>query len=194
MGFTLCRDATTAEWLLEQGLAWHRLAARGPAGYPGYARVRFIPDPSFPGQQLNDVRFDQRALFEKEQVGMALETLARFTTTPDTCYFALWNGRSTITVDSAPQLVIPHRDYWLLAGTLADYADWNSDDRERWPFGDCPDPAFIWPADRAWCVAHDVDPHFASIGADAEAIALLVADRRLDAVPDDPSREPPYWY
>ncbi|GEM32211.1 hypothetical protein NN3_32180 [Nocardia neocaledoniensis NBRC 108232] len=193
MTFALCRDAAAADWLLHQELPWHRLAARGPAGYQRYARLRFAPDPRFPGQRLNDVRFDQPELSEKQQIGIALETLARSTTTPETCYFAVWNGWSTITIDTAPTLRIPHRDYWLLRGALADFADWNSGDSARWPFGDCPDPAFIWPADRAWCVTDDVDPHFASIGAAAEAIDRLVADPRIDAVRDDPAAEPPSW-
>ncbi|MEV0078976.1 hypothetical protein AB0H58_21455 [Nocardia neocaledoniensis] len=193
MGFALCPDAAAAAWLLDQDLPWQRLAARGPAGYPKYARLRFVPDPRLPGQSLNDVRFDQPELSEKQQVGIALEVLARYTNTADVCYFALWNGWSTITIDAAPTLRIPHRDYWLLRGTLADFADWNSGDRERWPYGDCPDPAFLWPADRAWCVTDDVDAHFASIGAGAEAIELLVADPRVDIVPDDPTVEPPSW-
>ncbi|WP_280305550.1 hypothetical protein [Nocardia neocaledoniensis] len=193
MGFALCSDAAAAAWLLEQEMPWQRLAARGPAGYQKYARLRFVPDPGFPGQRLNDVGFGPPNLSEKQQIGIALETLGRYTSTPEACYFALWNGRSTITIDTAPPFEIPHRDYWLLHGGLADFADWNSDDPGRWPYGDCPDPAFIWPADRAWCVTDDVDPHFASIGAGAEAIELLVADSRIDVVPDDPSIEPPYW-
>lgn len=186
-------DAAAAEWLLEQDLPWYRLAARGPLGYPAYARLLFIPDPSFPGQQTSNVAFAQHALSEQDEVGVALEILSEYTATPDECYFCLWNGWGTITVDSAPNFTIPGRDYWLFRGALTDYADWNSTDPARWPFGACPDAAFIWPADHAWCVTDDVDPHFASIGACTEAIDRIVADRRIDAVFDDPEREPPYW-
>ncbi|ETT26102.1 hypothetical protein RR21198_3240 [Rhodococcus rhodochrous ATCC 21198] len=105
----------------------------------------------------------------------------------------MWEGWGTTTINSAPNFAIPNRAYWLFRGTLADYADWNSDDPARWPYGDSPDPAFIWPADLAWCVTNDVDPHFATIGADVEAIDQIVADQRIDAVLDDPEREPPYW-
>ncbi|MFV9429970.1 hypothetical protein ACNJ7K_15725 [Rhodococcus aetherivorans] len=62
MSFELCNDASAADWLVEQRLPWYRLAGRGPVGYPSYARVRFIPDPSFPGQKTSDVDFDQNAL------------------------------------------------------------------------------------------------------------------------------------
>lgn len=193
MGIELCDAATAAEWLLTQDLPWYRLAARGPTGYPGYARIRFVPDPSFPGQTPCDVDFVPGGLSEKDQVGVALKILTRYTTTPDECYFCMWNGWDTIGIESAPNFAIPNRDYWLLRGTVADYADWNSDDSARWPYGDAPDPAFVWPADRAWCITNDVDPPFASVGADSDAIDRIVADRRIDAVHDDPAREPPHW-
>ncbi|BAH51822.1 hypothetical protein [Rhodococcus opacus] len=192
MGIELCRESSAADWLKKQGLSWWRLAVRGPVGYPKYARVRFIPDPDFPGQKANDVEFDQKELSEKEQVGVALDVLSRYTTTPNECYFCMWTGWDTA-IPVAPNFVFSNRDYWLFRGTLTDYADWNDSDPVRWPYGYSPDPAFIWPADRAWCVTNDVDPHFATIGADIEAIDQIVADPRIDAVLDDPEQEPPYW-
>jgi hypothetical protein len=67
---------------------------------------------------------------------------------------------------------------------------------ERWPGQPglhMPDLAFIWPADRAWCVANDVDPHWAGIGADVSAIDQLLADPRLDVVPADPREDQPSY-
>ena len=58
---------------------------------------------------------------------------------------------------------------------------------------DMPDPAFIWPADHAWCIANDVDPHWIGIGADTPAIDQLVAHPLLDVVPADPRQEQPYY-
>ena len=52
---------------------------------------------------------------------------------------------------------------------------------------------FIWPADHAWCVAHDVDPHYAGIGASSAAVADLLAQPDLDVVPADPRVEQPYY-
>lgn len=84
-------------------------------------------------------------------------------------------------------VVIPNRAYFLFHGPLADALDWN-DMRLSW--GDIVlephHPAFLWPADRAWCVAADVDPHWTGIGASAEVIAELTRDARLDVVPADP--------
>ncbi|WP_155290367.1 barstar family protein [Rhodococcoides fascians] len=194
MGFELCSDASAGKWLNDQRLDWSALAARGPIGYAAYARVRFIPDPAFPGQRTGGIEFEQKELSEKGQVGVAIDIVSRYTTTPDECYFCMWDGWVSITVGAAPNFKIPNRDYFLFRGTVADYADWNSNDPARWQFGDSPDPAFIWPADRTWCVTNDVDPHFATIGAPAAAIDEIVADNRIDAVLDDRTVEPPHWF
>lgn len=68
------------------------------------------------------------------------------------------------------------------SSTVSDIGDW-----------DVPYPAFVWPADRAWCVAADVDPHWAGIGADTAAIDRLVADPHLDVVPADPREDQPCY-
>ena len=51
----------------------------------------------------------------------------------------------------------------------------------------------VWPADRAWCVARDVDPHWAGIGGASSLITRLVTDARLDVVPADPSEDQPSY-
>jgi hypothetical protein len=93
-----------------------------------------------------------------------------------------------------PKVVVPHRAYWLFRGFPADLGAW--DTAEGWPREhslDCPEPAFLWPADRAWCVACDVDPHWAGIGGSAALVASLTDDPRLDVVPADPTEGPPAY-
>ena len=193
-GLTLCTDLAATDWLVDQDLPWYQLAGRGPIGFPKYARLRFIPDPSFPDQKSNDVDFDQTGPEEKVLIGFALDVLSSYTTTPDECYFCMWTGWGSAVGDDVPRFEIPNRDYWLFRGTLADYADWSVENSVRWPWGSSPDPAFIWPADHAWCITNDVDPHFAIIAAPDEAIIRIVADSRIDAVLDDPDIVPPYWH
>jgi hypothetical protein len=88
------------------------------------------------------------------------------------------------------KVVVPTRAYYLFQGRLAEAGDWGA--ANPWPSPDrlhMPEPAFVWPADHAWCIANDVDPHWAGIGADKLVIDQLVADPRLDVVranPDDP--------
>jgi hypothetical protein len=93
-----------------------------------------------------------------------------------------------------PKVVVPHRSYWLFRGPLADGGDW---DTARGLPDQCrlhaAEAAFIWPADHAWCVARDVDPHWAGIGGTSSLITRLVADPRLDVVPADPDAEQPVY-
>jgi len=56
-----------------------------------------------------------------------------------------------------------------------------------------PLPAFVWPADRAWCLTRDVDPHYAGIAASAAAIEELLAQPQLDVVLADPAEVPPHY-
>ena len=65
-----------------------------------------------------------------------------------------------------------------------------------WPDGtrlDAAEPAFVWPADRAWCVAKDVDPHWAGIGGAAALVTELTGDPRLDVVAADPTQDQPAY-
>jgi hypothetical protein len=54
-------------------------------------------------------------------------------------------------------------------------------------------PAFVWPAGHTWCVAADIDPHSAGIGASAPLIEQLIGGSRLDAVEADPTDEQPAY-
>jgi len=97
-------------------------------------------------------------------------------------------------VPRTPQVVVPHRAYWLFRGPLADVG--SQDDAEQWPrpsrLGGA-QPAFVWPADHAWCLAWDVDPHWAGIGGTSALISQLAADPRLDVAPADPTEEQPRY-
>lgn len=93
-----------------------------------------------------------------------------------------------------PKVVVPNRAYWLFRGPLADVGTW--DTAQGWP-GKCrlskAEPAFVWPGDHAWCVALDVDPHWAGIGGTPALITQLTTDPRLDVVPADPSTDQPFY-
>lgn len=65
---------------------------------------------------------------------------------------------------------------------------WNSQINALLDGIDAPTPAFVWPADRAWCVTCDVDPHFATIGRSAEAIDTIVTLQEVDVVDDHRDR------
>lgn len=93
----------------------------------------------------------------------------------------------------APKVVIPNRAYFLFHGTVSELGDWEAARTRPDQHQGMPDPAFIWPADHAWCVANDVDPHWAGIGADTAAIDQLLADPLLDVVPANPRENQPCY-
>jgi hypothetical protein len=96
--------------------------------------------------------------------------------------------------DDAPKVVVPNRAYYLFHGSLTEAGDWGA--ANPWLSPDrlhMPEPAFVWPADHAWCIANDVDPHWAGIGADKLVIDRLVSDSRLDVVPANPDAEQPSY-
>jgi hypothetical protein len=171
-----------------------QLVTFGPAGFETYARLRYLPDPSYPGQAEADADVSDNHPSWISQARRALRDLAAFTDTPDECYFCFWEGMAGSFLSRAelegPLVSVPHRRYVLFAGRLSDGLA-GADDRAH---GEpCPVPAFVWPADRRWCFASDVDPHWAGIGAERAAIERLLEDPELDVVEARPN-EPPLAY
>ncbi|SFO84541.1 hypothetical protein SAMN02982918_0460 [Saccharomonospora viridis] len=224
VALTPCDDASPFRWIAQDGSPWSRLVSFGPSGFAAYARLRFVPDPAYEGQQEADA---DAVNDEAEQLRMVFDVLAEHTRTPRDCYFCLWEGTGDIVrpdspvpdedEDAAaypelraqparvpkhaepprlpgPLVSVPHRSYYLFHGALSEAGAWSFP--EGWPDQprlDITHIAFAWPADHAWCVANDVDPHWAGIGADAAVIDRLVADPRLDVVPADPTAEQPVY-
>lgn len=166
-----------ANWILSSRLPWQQLVVFGPAGFPAYARLRLLPDPTWDGQTEADVEISDEHDTDPDQVLTALEILSRHTQTPDGLYFCLWEGWGVNL--GSPKVIVPARAYFLLRGRL-----------DEW---DLPEPAFVWPSDRAWCLAHDVDPHWAGIGAAVAAVDELLGHSRIDVVTADPQKEQPHY-
>lgn len=212
---------SAAAWITGSDLPWQQLIAFGPAGFEANARLRFLPDPVHAGQP--EIEIDDDAPSEHELLRATLEVLRQHTRAPDDCYFCLWDGWGSDiyggagarilnlgegttrpapqiapafppSVLNGPKVVVPNRAYFLFHGTLSEFGDWGA--AELWPGhprSHMPEPAFIWPADHAWCIANDVDPHYAGIGADSTAIDQLLAHPHLDIVPTDPRMDQPHY-
>jgi hypothetical protein len=92
---------------------------------------------------------------------------------------------------------VPVRAYFLFHGSLSDAVIWGlPTEAGIWDgpeFSQGGTPAFVWPADRSWCVAADIDPHWAGVGASEPVIKRLIADGRLDAVEADPIAQQPAY-
>lgn len=188
-----CADLSAAAWLSTSDASPERLISFGPAVFPAYARLRYVPDPIRPGMAEADAQrlIDQATDVEVARV--ALEALARYSSSTDHCYVCVWDGYGLFRdheIARHPLVTLPHRRYVLFTAVLDDLASWNDlfTSECDWP------PAFVWPEDRRWFFASDVDPHWAGIGADTSVIDQLIADTGLDVVPADPSEKQPTYY
>ena len=126
------------------------------------------------------------------------------TSTSFGCCVCLWEGRPL--PESArrwPTFGVPRsariaaRSFFLFRGALSEAEIWGEPAAAGiWglpEFSLGRTPAFVWPSDHAWCVAADVDPHWAGVGATVATIERLLSDRRLDAVATDPDSEQPAY-
>jgi hypothetical protein len=193
MTLTPCTEPNAAEWITASELPWQQLVSFGPADFQAYARLRFLPDPTSEGEGEGDVPIAAGRLSETEQLQLVLTVLRIHSRTPQELYFCFWEGVWDATV-SGSKVDVPNRSYLLFQGHASELGEWGasaSETRGRRP--EFPDPAFIWPADHAWCVANDIDPHWAGIGASTEAMGQLMADPRLDIVLVDPTLDQPYY-
>lgn len=185
-----CADTSPADWLFSSGVPWHQVVGFGPTGFDAYARLRFIPDPVRPGQYEADVEMPDDHPSDWSQAWTALDVLRRFTDS-DRWFICVWEGSGH---DVPPEvfrkpLVGPsQRRYFMAEGTSDDLAGWET----MFDYGQ-PVPALVWPADRAWCFASDVDPHWAGIGASAGAVEALMSSG-LDVVIADPEAPQPTYY
>lgn len=195
MTLTPCSDLSRADWITTSAWPWQRLVQFGPEGFQAYARLRSVPDPVFEGQSENDNAAAEGALSEASQIRIAVSCLSGHTGTADDCYFAWWDGWGEDVAGfrqvalERSRLHVPNRSYFLFRGSLADLDRVSTRAEAGWH----PDPAFIWPADHAWCLAKDVDPHWAGIGATDAAIDELRADLQLDVVLADPESSQPSY-
>jgi len=109
----------------------------------------------------------------RELLDPLVNTLAHHTSTPGTCYFAVWEGWGWLPpeVRSAPRFTVPQRSYHLLTGPI----DSVSDLADAWEWRGPRSPSLWWPEDHAWCVATEVDLKTTYIGADRSCAQDLIS-------------------
>ncbi|SDS77932.1 hypothetical protein SAMN04488570_2677 [Nocardioides scoriae] len=179
-------DTSEATWLLT--CTTDRTAAEavlwfGPPTFESYARVLQLPDPQFDRQPESEVADEviDHMLTDAEVIG---RTVAALRSRPDprqVLFFLLWEGypyRPALPATSRFD-VAGLRVCALAMGALDDWTDWGGmpDGGHERGFA----PALVWPADRAWCIAFDVESHFAGVGASSGAISRLLETDGLSA-------------
>lgn len=119
---------------------------------------------------------------EMSALGPLLDVLAAFTPIDDECFHAMWEGWGFLpaaTSDSAPRLEHPGRGYLLFRGPLRAALTMGHWPTPEWFLPQS--PSIIWPADRSWCVATEVDFDSTLVGGTAGMVDALLADARLEA-------------
>jgi hypothetical protein len=110
------------------------------------------------------------------------------TTTANECYFALWEGwAGTIPHERyEPTLWLPARAYHVFRGEI-DAALFSF----SLHFGE-QSANLWWPADRAWCVASEIDFQWSYVGGPRSCIDAILRDPRIESTevsePDAPFR------
>lgn len=152
-----------AEWILASNADWQSLVRYGPPGFDTYLRIRL-------GCDSDPISIDQAAFGIKP----VLRVLSHHTNTPLRAFAAIWDGSSEL---AAPIIDIPHRPMRLFTGPVNLLHAAQSAVGTETVNGQL-EPNLVWPEDRAWCVALDVDEVFEfSVGcslAAAQALRTIV--------------------
>ena len=112
-------------------------------------------------------------------IGPLVEHLRQVTTTPDRCFFAVWEGHVGLAVPPAlePTLELPHRRYHIFQGPIdGSHTSFSAIDLGHLSAN------LWWPADQAWCVATEIDFAWTYVGGPRSTIDALLKDARLEAV------------
>lgn len=143
---------------------------------------------------INELDWGELPLPERT---ILVETLRPFTSTPEQCWFCVWEGFGGIDFGGSSERVrLPNRDYVLYAGPIeialaaldtgpAEFA--SNPAVQPW---DSHSPNLWWPEDRAWFVATEIDHAWSYVGGTKGLIASLLTTDGLEALPahltDDP--------
>lgn len=185
-------DGTPVRW--ETVAAWSGGTVHGLAEFEALARRR---EPTSPPAPFRTPPSD--GALPPAIVDDLGELLRRHTATLDWCFFGVWEGYGWLDWMApdrprAARLSLPNRTYLLFEGPLGSVVElgWSSGASERTPSVarfHRESPNLIWPADRSWFVASEIDLDSTFVGGSMALVEELIGDGRFDAwpaSPDDP--------
>lgn len=140
-------------------------------------------------------RVPGRGTLPKRVARALCDVLQAYTTTPERCWCAVWDGYGDLIGVSSdatlPRLAAKHRPMIVAEGPLNAVPETSFSD----PIPGSPpghehrrmaehyrSPSLWWPDDRAWCVASDVDLQSTYLGASSACVDRLVADNRIEVM------------
>ena len=110
-----------------------------------------------------------------DAVRAALAALGSYTATPSKAYAAIWEGWTSMAPPpQAPRVEIPNRAMLLFTGPVEALRDAPAVAWYGSAAGIYQDPHLVWPEDRAWCLACEVDEEIEfTVGCSGEASQAL---------------------
>lgn len=178
------RDPEPARWLSCALTASETVASVVPTWFQAYARLSSLP--------------------VADELVALQDVLARHTRTPQTCWFAMWEGHSTRAdaLRGMPTFGLRGLAYYLFRGAVGDLRSL----AEYLGTAGLPDhlaasavaggavhvPTNWWPEDRAWVAGWHIDAAYVVVGGSAELVGELVASSAITACAIGPT-EPLAW-
>jgi hypothetical protein len=130
-------------------------------------------EPPWPWEQPD------RGSLRPDECRALADVLAQHTTTPDRCWFCLWEGCGWAELPAPghgpPRVRLEHRDCLLFAGAVGSATAFRSGPWFQ-------SPTLWWPDDRAWVVASELDIFSTYIAASVACLDDLVGDPRLEVL------------
>ena len=136
---------------------------------------------SHPADRLGDVGGPMEGSLPPTLAHVLVEALRFHTTTPQTCWFAVWEGFGGMPNSDSPTVHHIARDYHLLRAPIEAVA------KPLWIFEEIPEvvddqtPNLWWPNDRAWCVATEIDFSWTYVGGPPALIRELLDHPEVEA-------------
>ena len=209
-------DVSHAAWFATSETPWTQLCTFGPGGFEKYSRL-FHRLPEGADEHDRDELVNVEGHLDDSCLQRLAAILARHTNTPDDCFFGLWDGFGDLYGTPAvgflhtgpgqrpdvpafpaeflngPRVEIPNRSYLLFRGPLSQAGRWGAADLVPGHPRPINSPNLMWPLDRAWFVASEIDVPWTGVAGSAELVEELMADDLLDTEQVDPASKVPYW-
>lgn len=207
-------EVSVADWIVAADAPWDVLAAHGPPGFEAYVTVRFDgddadryrPDPELVAEvtrlAAEHTTTPERAWFALWDGWGEIDGGRTYTAMdPDRLFGRMFSAPRPVEavpafgpdVLAGPRVdLCGVRSYLLFVGATHDVGAWPArPPRPGWP-SDLPQASFTWPADRAWCIASDVDADELTVGGSARLAEALLRNGGVEARSTDPwaPREP----
>jgi hypothetical protein len=177
-------DIDEADWLV--GIAGSVSRPRrleftifvGPESFEEHARILLLPDPTpeiFRESDLDEKTFDDAP--EEFETLVAVSRKVSLLSGSEECLSCLfWTGYPyDVDFPDGPEIDLGGmRQYRLARGSIQDLDDFKNLSDDVYP------PGFIWPRDRSWCLAYDVDSHFIGVSGSREVVKALRESVDLD--------------